>query len=107
MDFPIEGASLCPQCDSEERVGAQYIQELKDQNKLPADAYPNGLMIPVPFVDVLRSKVLPLRPEVPQLEMYFDVCAACFTLYCTGMGLRMVPVQTHSPGPTPQFRGQN
>jgi len=104
MQFPIKGTGECPQCGSTDKVGAQYIQELKDQKKLPDDAYPNGLMMPVPFFDVLRSRLLTSRPEVPQLEFYFDVCGECLSMYCTGVGLRFVQVQAApAPGSRPPF----
>lgn len=93
LKFPIEGATACPLCGCEERIGQEFIQELKKDGKLSSKAFPKeALMLQVPLMD-LTHPPLTTTLNVPVLQIYFDVCKECHHIYCTGVGLVQQPVQ--------------
>ena len=98
MSFPIKGAEACPHCGSTERIGQQYIEELKREGKLLPSAYANGLMIPVPLLETLMRGILPAKPTMPILNMGFDVCGKCFMWYCPIVTVMEKPVDIQMLG---------
>ncbi len=92
MSFPIKGAAECPVCKSTERIGKQFIDELKKKGKLLPNAYANGLLIPVPLLETLFRGIMPAKPTMPVLNMGFEVCAKCFTWYCPIVTVAEQPV---------------
>ena len=106
LKFPILGAEVCPNCGSKERVGQKVIQEMKDDGKL-SQAFPTETMLQVPLFDPTRPP-LAATFTIPVLQIHFDVCEKCKTLYCTRINLAQQPTQVQQmPGPigmNPGFR---
>jgi hypothetical protein len=92
MQFPITGASQCPHCTSTKTVIRNYIDELKMSGTLGKNAYPAGGAIQIPFQETLNSPLM-IRPEIPVLQISYEVCAECFTMYTTKIQLIIVPVE--------------
>lgn len=100
MKFPMTCASKCPKCESEKTITRAYIDQLKAEGKLVKAAYPAGSVMQVAFDQVLNSPLM-IRPEVPVLQIGYDVCAECFTMYATNVNLLIVPVQIKKQGVQP------
>jgi len=92
LTFPIEGAESCPNCGCSERIGQQIINQLKLEAKLQMSAYAKGLLIKIPLFQALLGP-LALKQEVPVIEITFDVCKECKTLYCLKIDLTSQPVE--------------
>ena len=92
LTFPIEGADKCPTCGCEERIGQQILNQLKLEGKLQKDAYPKGLLIKVPLLQSILAP-LAIKPEIPVMEITFDVCKKCKTFYGTLIDLTAMPYE--------------
>jgi hypothetical protein len=92
MKFPITGAPNCPACHSEKTIARAYIDELKMEGKLPKNAYPAGAAHQIALQEALNSPLM-IKPEIPVLQISYEVCADCFTMYATQIQLIIVPVQ--------------
>lgn len=90
LAFPIEGADKCPTCGCEERIGQQILNQLKLERKLQMFAYPKGLVIKVPLLQAVVGPLV-IKPEIPVIEITFDVCKECKTLYCRKFDLTYMP----------------
>lgn len=96
VQFPIEGASSCPKCGSEERIGQKVIHELKEEGKLSERAFKDErLVIQIPLLDQTRPPLVSTF-TMPVLCIYFDVCEECKSFYCTGVDLVQQTVQVQS-----------
>lgn len=112
MEFPIQGAEVCPHCGSDKRIARGFIDELKAEKKLHPEAYPDGVMIAIPFTEVVLTMLAPV-PEVPALQFCYDVCGVCSTMYCTKVNKVTLPVEYKRvpggqmpPGPGGPFMGR-
>lgn len=93
LKFPIQGAEVCPHCGCKERIGEQLIRELKEDGKLSKMAFPKGaLAIQVPLFDQTRPP-LATQIVIPMLQIMFDVCKECKTIYCTDLELTQQPAK--------------
>ncbi len=93
MVFPIKGAEECPTCKCKEGIGRQYIDELKSDGRIGPKAYPDGLQVQIAMTEVLQTKLITIKPVMPILCMSFEICAECFTWYCTKVNLMQQPVK--------------
>jgi hypothetical protein len=93
--FPIEGSDRCPSCGCEERIGRQLLDQMKAEGKLQKTAYPKGFVIKVPLFQVLAAPLV-VKQEIPVVEITFDVCKECKTLYCTNFDLTAMPYETNT-----------
>lgn len=94
--YPIT-TDKCPTCGSEERLGKQAMDNLKKEGKLNKVSFPDGMLIPVPLVDPRfpPSVILAQSVRIPVMNIFFDVCAKCRTLFCTRFEIveKELPVQ--------------
>lgn len=97
QQFPIVGAVACPVCGSSNRIAGEFINHLKQQGRLRQEAYPDGIMLPVPLTETLFSALSP-NPTIPSLLVCFDICGECSTIYCTRVVLGQLPVQMRPKG---------
>lgn len=91
LKLPVTGADKCPHCGCTERIGRQYIDSLVANGRLLKGSYPKGLVMQIPIQGV--SLGILVKPELPVLNIYYDVCKKCFTMYCTGADEILVPLQ--------------
>jgi len=92
----------CPICNSNKRLGAGLIQELKDENKLHKDSFNSGLMHQVPMLDQAHPPaVIALQFKIKVLLIYWDVCGECGTMYCTKFDCAEMPAQVQMQQPQP------
>lgn len=100
-EYPITN-DKCPQCGSQERLGKEAFEELKEAGKLDKRSFPEGLVLKIPLLDPLHPPTLILAKSVkiPVIEIYFDICE-CFTLYCSKFSIteREMPIQMISQAP--------
>lgn len=96
MKFPIEGADCCPNCGDIERVGQQAIEQLKADKALGEKAFPKGLVLQIPLVDPTRPP-LTTHFTIPVLQIRFDVCKKCKTIYCTGADMVQQQAMVQQP----------
>lgn len=89
MNFPITRDD-CPACGSKERLGRNTIDRLIELKHLSKDMFPDGLMMTLPLIDQKRIMTL-VTPTVklPILNIYWDICKECLTMYCTKFELVM------------------
>lgn len=97
LTFPIDGADSCPSCGCSERIGQQIINQLKLESKLQMNAYAKGLLIKIPLFQALLGP-LQIKPEVPVIEITFDVCKECKQIYCIKVDLTSQQVNVQSQG---------
>ena len=79
---PIICHTVCPNCQSEERIGDKIIETLKAEGEMREDVVVGAFGWSSPIVDPLSVKNQ-LRPT-PQMwlaSIRFDICAKCFTIY--------------------------
>jgi hypothetical protein len=102
LEFPIEGAKSCPRCGSTERIGLQYIEQLKRNKRLNKNAYPlGGLQFSIPFQETLSGPIaLGINPSIPALQVMWDICARCFSIYCIRVDETQIPVQIRNAAPS-------
>lgn len=83
----------CPVCHSKNRLGAGYIQQLKDEGILHKDSFNGGLMHQIPMLDQAHPPAI-LGPvlKVPIVLVYWDVCE-CGNMYCTKFDVVQQPMQ--------------
>jgi hypothetical protein len=99
LTFPVDGADKCPKCGCEQRIGQQIFNQLKLEGKLQMTAYPKGLQIKVPLFQAILAP-LAIKPEIPVIEITFDICKKCKVLYCTRIDLTAMPYEV-KPGVNP------
>ncbi len=106
MKLPIVH-DACPVCGSKVRLGAKYIQQLKDEGVLHKDSFPEGLMHQIPMFDQQRPpSILAKQFKMKILLVHFDVCE-CGVMYCPKFGVQETDAQVQMvKQPPPQgFRG--
>jgi len=110
MEFPIKGHEACPECGSTECIGALYIEQLKDDGKLPKD-FPNRLRVLFPLftqemIPKLVMTTLAGNPKVPLLLVSIGICKECECLYLVGVDVEWqeVKVQFMQGKPPPKIR---
>ncbi|MDD4986119.1 MAG: hypothetical protein PHQ43_10100, partial [Dehalococcoidales bacterium] len=95
--FPIQGHVACPICGAA-GVGDILIRNLRAAGKISPDAFPNGLVINIPFPDIKKLVGL-LVPEadIPILQIFFDVCSDpdCLTWFCRKVELTFERAQVN------------
>ena len=95
MVFPIVQDD-CPKCGCKERLGKMTIDRLIKKGLLSKGLYPDGLMWTIPMVDQKRiTSLLTPTVKVPVLNIFFDICKECHTVYCTkyALDIQEMPVQ--------------
>ena len=96
MEYPIIN-DKCPHCGSKERLGKNAIKQLQEEGKLNKESFPEGLVFTIPLMDMTRPPpvVLTKTHKVPQMNIFYDVCADCKSFYCTKFEIieREIPVQ--------------
>lgn len=100
----------CPVCKKDEgRCGAEVISQLKEEGKLGKEAFPMGLVLQIPLMDMTKATTLLVGNiiKVPTISIYFDVCKKCKVLYCIKFDLvyQDMPVQFRQVG-MPQQGGE-
>lgn len=91
MEFPILGHDVCPSCGCEERIAQEYIRQLKREGKLSEKVFPfETLAITLPLMDPTHPP-LATHFTIPTLQVHFDVCKECKTIYCTRIELFQQP----------------
>ena len=93
--FPIQGHDKCKQCGCEERIGQQKIAEMVRDGLLDVKLYPKGPTWSMPLIDrskpIMVSTLSIKKPQIPILNVYWDVCAnpECLGVYVTGVDFIM------------------
>ncbi len=106
IKLPITGATQCPNCGSTEGVGRAYLEQLEKAGKIPKGMAAKGLAIQFPVTSVLMSPLVASMTEIPVLNIGWEVCAQCFTIYSPGVFETKQPVKVEMqrmapPGFTP------
>lgn len=103
----LEGASACPVCGSSERVIGQIIADLKEEGKLSEEMFPKGPGLQINLFDPKKAALM-VSPtvKIPLVTVFFDVCARCHSLYCTGVDFVEAPAQVSMGPMPPRFRGE-
>lgn len=97
----------CPVCGSKKRLGAAYIQELKDAGQLHKDSFPEALMFTIQLLDPAHPPaILAKQMSIRVLFVFWDVCE-CGMIYCTKFEGKDVPAQVtmQSQPPLSGFKG--
>lgn len=101
LTFPIKGVDACPHCGSTERLGQKILQQFKVEGKIPRNSYPSeNFMLPMILQAALDGSIpLGINPTLPMLQVCWDVCKECKTMYCREIQLASVPIQLKMPPP--------
>jgi hypothetical protein len=100
----IPGTDKCPQCGSEEKAVASAIDLLREEKLVPEDSFKEGLAIQAVLYDPARQKLLTTTFQTPIIQVRFDVCAVCHTMYCTSISLTQGTAQVQGPAPQHKAR---
>lgn len=82
---PIEGHSACPDCGSDKRLIADFVNELRENGVISQEAFPNSSGAwEIPFMDLKKLSLIQV-PEAfrpfPVLRVLWDVCGECMRPY--------------------------
>ncbi len=100
VKFPIVGAEKCPHCGSTERIGRQYIDGLIAKGHLMKGSYPKGFAFQVPMNGTLIAP-LTIKPEIPVVNVYWDICKGCQSLLVSSVEITNVQVNMQQQMPPP------
>ena len=85
LKFPMAGDEVCPICGCKERIGHEFITELKREGKLSNESFPkNSFAIAVALFDPTHPP-LAANFTIPIVQILFDVCKDNRHIYCTGI----------------------
>jgi hypothetical protein len=86
----------CPVCQSKVRLGAGWIQQLKDEGLIHKDSFNGGLMHQIPLLDEKHPpSIIAQTFKIPVILIYWDVCE-CGNMYCTKFDVVNAPAQVQT-----------
>jgi hypothetical protein len=102
--LPIECPRKCPTCGSTETIGGRYFEQLEAESKIPKGALKtslkDGLTIQIAIAPSVMAPLVKAQPTMLILNIGFEVCSQCYTLYATHIWQSEQPVQLRQmPGP--------
>lgn len=101
IKLPITGAIQCPNCSSTESIGRAYLEQLEKAGKIPKGMAAKGMAVQFPVTAVLMSPLVASLTEIPVINIGFEVCAQCFTIYSPGVFETKQPVKVEMQRMTP------
>lgn len=106
LKFPLEGATACPQCGCEDRILEQVLTQLREEGKISKDAFPQGFALQIPLFDPKKAmRVISPTVKIPVVQILYDICAECHTMYCVGVNVIEQPAQVQIQGPPQNMSG--
>lgn len=98
----IPGADKCPQCGCEDQAVDEVLDQLREQKLIPQESFKEGLAIQATLFDPTRQTILTSNFTIPIVQVRFEVCSVCHTMYCTSIAVlgQQAEVQRPPRGPS-------
>jgi len=104
----IKGADKCPQCGSEQKNVEEVMNDLRETGLIPKESFKEGIAIQAALYDPTRQQVIATKFTIPIIQVRFEVCADCHTIYCTSVAVVFQQAEvargTGRPFSPPQYK---